>query len=141
MFGKGLFFVTLVVSLAACQPASGVLEVSDAWARAAMSGNNGAAYFVIENGTGEADVLVSASAGIASAVELHMTMPHGDDVMEMQMQAEVPVPKGKTEFKPGGLHVMFIGLNRELKTGDTFELTLNFKNAGEMKITVTVREP
>lgn len=141
MFTRKLFFIALTAFLVACQPASGVLEVKDAWARPALSGGNGAAYFVIENGTGEADVLLSANAEIASAVELHMTMSYGGDTMEMQMQREVAIPRGKMEFKPGGLHVMFIGLTRELKVGDTFDITLNFRDAGEMKVAVTVREP
>jgi copper(I)-binding protein len=141
MFGKRLLFIALVASLAACQTASGGLEVNDAWARPAASGGNGAAYFVIENGSGQDDALVSASADIASAVELHMTMVHGGDTMEMQMQENVAIPRGRTEFKPGGLHVMFIGLTRDLKVGDTFDLTLDFRDAGEMKVTVTVGEP
>jgi copper(I)-binding protein len=141
MFAKRLLFVALAMLLASCQPASGVLEVNDAWARPAATGENSAAYFVIENGTGEEDTLLTASADIASAVELHTSMSHSMDVMEMKMLEEVPIPNGKTKFEPGGLHVMFVGLTRDLRAGDVFELTLNFQTAGEMKITVSVKEP
>ncbi|MCW8860848.1 MAG: copper chaperone PCu(A)C, partial [Rhodospirillales bacterium] len=42
-------------------------------------------------------------------------------------------------LQPGGDHVMFMGLNAPLKEGDTFPLTLVFKNAGEVTINVTVK--
>jgi copper(I)-binding protein len=77
---------------------------------------------------------------VAGAVELHMTMMNEGN-MQMAPQQEVPVQAGKTEFKPGGLHVMLIGLKQDLNPGDTFSLTLDFATAGEMSLQVTVSEP
>lgn len=130
-----------LLALAACAPASGGnLQVNDVWARPGLAGGNSAAYFVIENATGGDDTLLSASSDIAEAVELHMTSMQ-DGAMQMMPQENVPVPAGKTEFKPGGLHVMLIGLKRDLNPGDTFSLTLNFENAGEMSLDITVSQP
>lgn len=56
------------------------------------------------------------------------------------MQHNVLVSAGKTEFKPGGLHVMLIGLNNDLRVGDTFTVTLNFEMTGEQTLSVTVKE-
>lgn len=118
------------------------MTVSDAWARPASAGANGAAYFVIENGMASDDTLLSVSSNIASATEVHMSMANDMGVMSMQMQEAVAVPaKGKVEFKAGGLHVMFVNLNRDLKVGDTVTLTLNFKSAGSVVIEVPVTEP
>ena len=68
----------------------------------------------------------------------------GDDMsgeMTMQQVMEIALPAGTpVELKPGGYHVMFIGLVNPLQTGDTIELTLTFKNAGEITISVPVLE-
>lgn len=135
-----LLLATLLVS--ACGSSSGELTIQDAWARPASVGENGAAYFIIENGTASDDTLLSVSSDIATATEVHMSMMDGNGVMSMQMQEAVAVPaKGKVEFKAGGLHVMFIGLKRNLKVGDTIALTLTFKEAGNLVIEVPVKEP
>ena len=132
-----LLLATLLVS--ACS-SSAELTVQDAWARPANAGENGAAYFIIENGSNIDDTLLSVSSYIAAATEIHMSMVDGTGVMPMQMQEAVIVPaKDKVEFKPGGLHVMFVSLTRDLKTGDTIMLTLDFKEAGSLTIQVPVR--
>ncbi|MDP2777700.1 MAG: copper chaperone PCu(A)C, partial [Anaerolineales bacterium] len=86
------------------------------------------------------DTLLSVSSDIAAATEVHMSMVDGNGVMSMQMQEAVIVhAKDKVEFKPGSLHVMFVSLTRDLKTGDTITLTLDFKEAGSLTIQVPVR--
>jgi len=56
-------------------------------------------------------------------------------------QESVPLAAGaKVEFKPGGLHVMLIGLKQDLKVGDQFELTLHFKNHADIVLKVIVKE-
>ena len=138
-----LIFAVLLTTLivAACGGASGELTVKDAWARPASAGENGAAYFVIENGTAAGDTLLSVSSEIASATEVHMSMGDDNGVMSMQMQESIPVPaKDTVKFEPGGLHVMLIGLKQELKIGDEFELTLHFKNHADITLKVIVKE-
>lgn len=50
-----LWLATLLIS--ACGSSSAELTVQDAWARPAINGNNGAAYFIIENDTSSEDTL------------------------------------------------------------------------------------
>ncbi len=72
---------------------------------------------------------------------MHITMVDANNVMSMHPQATVDIPAGGTvEFKPGGLHVMLIGLKQDLKAGDTYTLTLQFRNAGDVPVTVMVRD-
>jgi len=141
MFKVRLPVVVLIVAviLTACGGEKSV-QVADVWARPGLSGGNSSVYFVIDNSMAEEDVLLSASSDVAQAVELHMSMMDGD-AMQMKMQHNVPIPAGKTEFKPGGLHVMLIGLKDDLKPGDTFAVTLSFETAGEQVLSVLVREP
>jgi hypothetical protein len=132
-------FLIIAILLAACTPKA--LTVSDVWARPGIAGGNSAIYFVVDNPAGQDDTLLSASSDVAASVELHQSMMSGDGTMNMQPQESVAIPKGqKVEFKPGGLHVMLIGLQRDLNAGDTFKVTLKFQNAGDTTLDVEVRQ-
>jgi len=144
MKSKIVIFVLLLATLlvSACGAASGELTIQDAWARPANTGENGAAYFIIENGTASDDSLMGVSSDIATAAEVHMSMADANGVMSMQMQDAVIIPAGEpVEFKPGGLHVMLVNLTRDLKPGETITLTLNFKETGNVVVEVLVKEP
>ena len=137
-------FVLLLalVVLSACASAADRLSVDDIWARPSDAGMNSAVYFILDNPTELDDRLVLASGDIADRVELHRSKQTEEGAMIMEPQESVPVPGGKTvQFKPGGLHVMLLNLEQDLKVGDTFPLVLQFENAGDVQIEVTVREP
>ncbi|CAG0936260.1 hypothetical protein TFLX_05128 [Thermoflexales bacterium] len=130
--------------LAACGGSSGTtngVTVSEAWARPSpMMDRAGAAYMVLQNNGAAEDKLLSVEGDIAQTIELHETKESGG-MLAMSPVPNIPVPaRGKTELKPGGLHVMLIGLTRELKAGDKVQLTLNFEKAGKVPVAVEVRE-
>ena len=59
--------------------------------------------------------------------------------MRMRQVDGVALPAGKTvELKPGGLHIMFVGLKAPLKAGDSFAMKLKFQKAGEVTVTVNI---
>ena len=61
--------------------------------------------------------------------------------MEMHQLQSVPLEAGEeVTFEPGGLHIMLIGLKQDLKTGNEFEITLQFKNEAEIKVTIPVQD-
>ncbi len=67
----------------------------------------------------------------------------GDDMGNMTMREVemIELPAGKAvELKPGGYHIMLMELVKPLEVGDTIEITLTFKNAGEKTVTAEVRE-
>lgn len=115
------------------------LTVGEAWARPAITGGNGGVFFVIDNtGQSQNDTLIAAQTDICEKTELHRSMMDGN-VMKMEPQETVEVAaKTKVDFKPGGLHVMLINLNQDLKKGDTFKLTLQFEKAGPVSVQVSV---
>jgi hypothetical protein len=142
---KKILFVVLAVTLllSACgggKNTSGKLEVRNYWTRAAAKGGNGAAYMLIDNGTSMHHELIGASSDVADATEIHLSkMENG--VMQMERQMAVSLPTGEmVEFKPGGLHVMFIGLKQDLKVGDSITLTLAFKDHADITLTVPVQD-
>jgi copper(I)-binding protein len=113
-------------------------QVQDAWARPTVQGQTvGGGYFRIDGGP-TADRLLAVSADIAQSVELH-TMRMDGDVMRMRQLDSVDVPaKQSVEFKPGGMHVMLIGLKTPLKVGNNFPMTLRFEKAGSVSVNVRV---
>lgn len=124
--------------LAAAQ-APATIEVTQAYARATAPGQAaGGGYAHIRNGGTAADRLVAVQADVARSVELH-TMSMDGDVMRMRQVDGIEVPAGQAvELKPGGLHMMFMGLKAPLKAGDAFPATLTFEKAGEVKVTLKV---
>lgn len=139
---KFLMFALVGAFLLSACGAGEVIEVHDPWARPAMTGENSAVYLLLHNHTAEDDELVSVSSDVATSVELHESkMVDGTDLMEMTPVASVPLPSdGEVEFKPGGLHIMLVGLTRDLKVGDQFDVTLTFKSGLTLKVTVPVME-
>jgi copper(I)-binding protein len=127
-----------LLAVPAAQAHDHALTVSDAWARPTVAGQAGGGGFLKIKGGPAADRLVGAASPVAQRVELH-TMSMEGDVMRMREVRSVDVPAKQTvEFKPGGLHVMFIGLKEPLKTGSRFPMTLRFEKAGEVAVQVEV---
>jgi periplasmic copper chaperone A len=133
-----LFFAALL--LASCKPASAppAVSVVDAWARATVPDQMGsAAYFTIRNGGG-ADKLLSVTSPAADA-SLHSTSIDNGVMRMRQLQALDVAAKGAVELKPGGTHVMLMGLKQPLQAGTTLELDLKFEKSGERRVDAQVR--
>lgn len=121
--------------------ASNVMIVQ-AFARASATptAGSGAAYVSLMNHAAEADRLLSATTPAAASAEIHMTETV-DGVMKMKAAGPLEVPPmGTLEMKPGGYHVMLMGLKAPLKKGDEIEITLTFEKAGEVVVKVPVGE-
>jgi copper(I)-binding protein len=144
----------LVIALlvAACGGGSGsAIKVTDPWSRTSPKvAGAGAAYMVIENTGAAADNLLGGKSDVAKAVEVHETYEMtpeaapsdamGGSMMGMRRIDKLEIPAGgKVELKPGGYHIMLIDLTRELKAGETIEITLTFEKAGAVKVTAEVR--
>ena len=124
------------------QPEAGKLTVVDVRARPApLAGGNGAVYMTVLNGLDTPVRLVSAASAAADVVETHETMEE-QGVMKMVMMPDgFEIPIGAAlELKPGGKHIMLIGLAQPLNPGDSFEVTINFDNGESMTMTVPVVE-
>lgn len=158
--------LVLLLAVAACAsapvspaPASGQgLSAQDVWARPAKTmgdapmegdtqqmqhgGANSAVYMTLANGGATADRLTAAKADVATAVEIHKTSMEGDVMRMQQVQEGIELPAGgQVELKPGGYHVMLIGLTRDLAVGDSFPVTLEFASGQTLTVTAEVRQP
>ncbi len=127
--------------LSACTQEDGIV-VYNAWIRPTVQGQNGAVYFLLNNYSAKADELVAASSNITDSVEIHeSSMVEGTDVMQMNQVFSVPLNGGsEVTFKPGGLHIMLVDVKREIKNGETVEITLHFKKHADIPVNVSVSE-
>jgi copper(I)-binding protein len=113
-------------------------KVEGAWARPTVEGQAAGGGFLKITGGATGDRLLAVTGGISKTVELH-TMEMDGNVMRMKQIDAIDIPAGGTvELKPGGNHVMFMGLAQPLKAGSSFPLTLRFEKAGEVKVVVQV---
>lgn len=117
---------------------AGVIAIGHPWTRAAGANANGAGFMTLKNNGAAGDRLISATSPAARVVELHTHIREGD-VMRMRPVADIPIPPGQTvHLRPGGLHIMLIGLTEPLRQGTTVPLTLRFERAGEVQVTLGV---
>lgn len=106
------------------------------------SGANSAIYLKLSNRGPAADRLVAAEAPVAQAVEVHETRMEGDVMTMQQVTGGIEIPAGgQVELKPGGYHIMLIGLTRDLKAGDRIPVTLVFASAPPLTVQAEVRQP
>jgi periplasmic copper chaperone A len=117
------------------------ITVVQPWARATPAGaTTGAVYMTLANKTDTADRLTAASSDVAGKAQVHeMAVVNG--IMEMrELPDGLAIPAGgSVTLKPGGYHVMLIGLKKPLIAGQTLPLTLTFAKAGNISITVPIQ--
>jgi len=121
---------------------AGDIKIGHPWARPTTAGQSaGGGYLKLTNlakEAGKGDRLVGANAEFAERVELH-TMSMDGDVMRMRQVDAIDIPAGQTvELRPGGLHMMFVGLKQPLAKDGRLPLKLRFEKAGEVTVEVKV---
>ena len=119
---------------------AGTLQIGNPWARATPSGASiGAGYLTITNKGADTERLIGGSAAPASRLEVHTTVVE-QGVAKMRTVKAIEIPPGQTiELKPGGMHVMFVGLKQPLKQGQRIKGTLVFEKAGTVEIEFAVQ--
>lgn len=120
---------------------AGDLVISDFWARATPpSAKTGAAFMVIKNTGATDDVLIGAASSIAKDTQIHETQMEGG-VMKMRHVGKIAIPAGgMATLKPGSFHIMFVGLHKPVKEGDTIALTLTFEKSGSVELMVKAQK-
>jgi periplasmic copper chaperone A len=131
----------------AALPASAApnVAVTGTWSRPAV--DEAVVYGVVHNDGSHPLVVVGASSPVSRSAELHesMTMSAGKmDGMAMSAMGMQPVarfvipPHGALTLKPGGYHLMLLGLHGPLPTGHRFPVTLRFADGERVTFTVPV---
>jgi len=136
---KSVWIMVLALFFSATSMAS-ELMISGEYVRATPPHTkNTAAFFTIMNHGKNAVKLISASSNIAERVELHVHQ-HDNGVMKMRQVDSITIAShGHVDLQPGGYHVMFLGLKKSLKEGQTVTMTLSFDNGETIKLNAPVQ--
>lgn len=114
----------------------GDIEITGPFTRATLPNAPVAGGFLtLTNKGSEDDRLVDVETPIAKEGQIHEMAMEGD-VMKMRQLADgIVIPAGETvELAPGGLHLMFMGLNSAIAEGDAVPVTLTFEKAGTITV-------
>lgn len=102
------------------------------------SAPNTGGFVTLENTSKEDINLIKVNGDISKLVELHTLIKDGD-IMKMREVSEILISAGKkTYLKPGGLHLMFMGLKKPLKKDQKVMLELIFDNGEKQKVSFPV---
>ena len=119
---------------------AGGLKIGHPWSRATPNGAKVAGgYLSVTNAGTEPDRLTGAALAEAGRAELH-TMSMEGSVMKMApVEGGLEIKPGETvTLKPGGYHLMFLDLKRQLKQGEQVEGVLTFERAGTVPVAFAV---
>ena len=127
--------------LLAQSAASVTLAVGHSWTRETAPGQSvGGGFMTITNKGGQDDRLLSASSPAARDVQIHTVNMDGGVMRMRPLAAGLAIPAGKAVMlKPGGYHLMLMGLRQPLKRGGSVPVTLRFQRAGEVRVQLQVQ--
>lgn len=126
----------------------GDISISSGWATATMptgakAGGSqalmSAGYAEIVNAGDSDERLVGASSPTAGRVELHETVDVGGSASTMKAVDRIVVPAGESvTLRPGGYHLMIMGLRHRLEPGTTLEVDLRFAGGERVPVEFSV---
>lgn len=118
----------------------GDLSLAGAYVRAtAPNAPTGGGYVTITNKGDQADRLVSIATNVSDKAEIHQ-MSMKDNVMIMSPLPDgIEIPAhGEVTLKPGGMHLMFMGLHAPFDPGQSVTVTFKFAHSGDVTVNLPV---
>ena len=115
------------------------IQVTSAWTRPTPEGASMAVgYLTIDNHSQHAVQLRSASSSWAQEVTLHESRLDGG--MARMTAVDLKIGAGqRASLKPGGMHLMLMGLTRPYRLGEEVPLQLSFSDGQVIKTSLLVR--
>ena len=138
-FIMAMFAVLAALPTQADDVTVGTLKISTPWIRSTPKGATvGGGYMTITNTGPVSERFTGGTSDVSNRFEIHeMSMENG--VMKMRPVAGIEIKPGQTiEFKPGGYHVMFVGLKEPFERGQHVKTTLHFEKAGNVPVDFVV---
>ena len=118
----------------------GSLQIHEPWTRATPpTAPAGGGFLTITNTGTTPDRLVAVQSAMATKVEIHEMKMDGNVMRMREVEKGLEIPPGATvELKPGGFHVMFMGLKAPFAKDKPVPVTLVFEKAGKIDIELAV---
>lgn len=137
---KTLATASLLLTIAASS-AFAQTTATDAWVRGTVAQQKASGLFV-QLTSAQGGRLVSASSPLAGSVEIHDMAMDGNVMTMRALPDGLVLPAGKpVALKPGGQHLMLMGLKQALKAGDTVPVTLVIEFADKKRETLEIKAP
>ena len=135
--GKIFTVLLVIVGFVYAKPE---IVIEDPWVRAVPpTAKNTALFMVIKNVGDDPDALIGVKTDISKMVSIHKTV-NQNGVMKMIHVDKLSVPAGgSVVLKPGGYHIMVMGLKKDIKAGENVKFTLIFEKTGEITIKAPVK--
>ena len=96
---------------------------------------NSAAFMKIENKSNNDIELLAASSNISKVTELH-THIEENGMKKMIQIPSIKIPANSSvELKPGGLHIMFLGIQNQINENSNIDLNLTFSDGKTYELT------
>lgn len=100
---------------------------------------NTAGYMELTNESDQDIILLDAKSKLADKVEFHDHIMNSG-VMKMVKLDSLTIPAGKTvKFQTGGLHLMFIGINKIKPVNNKVEVVLIGKNGQQYPVQLALK--
>ena len=116
-------------------------KAADPWVRGTVAQQKASGLFV-QLTSAQGGRLVSASSPLASSVEIHEMAMDGNVMTMRALPDGLVLPPGKAvALKPGGVHIMLMGLKQALKAGDSVPVTLVIEGADKKRETLEIKAP
>jgi periplasmic copper chaperone A len=140
--GIRLFLLSLFWVSGAAFADDASIQVENAWLQAVPPvADATAAYMTIKNRSPSLLRLIGASSAIATNIEPMITtrrQRNGQEVMGMESVESLEIPPGGVlELKPGGSHLMIMGLTSHPKEGEHVKVTVRFA-PGDQRLDVEI---
>ncbi len=114
--------------------------VTDGWVRGMVAPQRATGAF-LKITSPQGGKLVAVSTPVARTAEVH-EMVMQDNVMAMRASESLELPAGKTvELKPGGHHLMLMGIEQPLQPGATVPVTLTVEGKDGKRETLRLTLP
>jgi periplasmic copper chaperone A len=114
----------------------GAIEIGQPWSRATPPTAPAAGGFLTLGNKGDApDRLIAVESSAAGKVEIHEMKMDGNIMRMREVEGGLVLPPGQTvELKPGGYHLMFMGLKEPFVKDRRVPATLVFEKAGRIDV-------
>jgi copper(I)-binding protein len=122
--------------LASAPALAGPVSVDSPWLRETAPGAKaGGGYALIRNTGKTEDRFLGGRTSVAASVDVHSMAMDGNIMRMRPVSGGLAIsPGGSVALKPGGYHLMLMGLKQPLKRGETVTITLRFAKAGEVPV-------
>ena len=136
MIARALISIVAVVS----SLAQADVVVTNAWSRATPPSTTvGVVYADLL--AKQSDELLAVESALAERAELHESS-NASGTMKMRQLHSVPLPASvRVGLRPGGTHVMLIGLRKALVAGETVSLVLRFRTSSPVMVQAKILGP